>query len=324
MNTTIHDAHESTRSRILGSLIGLSVGDALGATLEFAFDGATPEPRVETALGMPGGGCHGVAPGQVTDDTELALALASALADRDPADGFPASAAVDAYRAWFASDPFDVGITCSSAFCPRHGLPSATSQSNGSLMRIAPLAAWAASRDDADIARLAIADASITHDSRIVHLSTAAYAVTVAALVRGERPREAIEKAEAWLELEAAEDPAARTVLAWAARSPVDGEFTDAVGERQGWAKHAFRLAFYHLRNGSAFEDAMAHVLGVGGDTDTNAAIVGAAMGARDGFEKIPPEWFRAVLHADAGRGRPRPTAYHPREFFAFVDGLGV
>lgn len=58
-----------------------------------------------------------IGPGQITDDTELALCLADGLAGADPAQAFPADAVAARYAWWFwGSEPFDVGTTCSQDF----------------------------------------------------------------------------------------------------------------------------------------------------------------------------------------------------------------
>lgn len=65
-----------------GCLLGALVGDAAGATLEFFEDDITPDD-VDRAMSMPGGGDLQVAPGQITDDGELTLCLAKALAESE-------------------------------------------------------------------------------------------------------------------------------------------------------------------------------------------------------------------------------------------------
>ena len=132
-----------------GALLGNAVGDAAGAVLEFSqFDAED----VRRAMRMPGGGVFKVGPGQITDDTELLLALATSLVHRDPTVGLPLDPVAAAYNAWRASSPFDMGRTCRVAFgasCPgsmmRQALNnSADSQANGALMRVAPVAIWTA------------------------------------------------------------------------------------------------------------------------------------------------------------------------------------
>jgi ADP-ribosylglycohydrolase len=90
-----------------GALLGAFVGDASGATLEFL--GRKPSNEdVETALSMVGGGCWRVAPGQITDDGELALCLTRSLAGAQAVDR---DKVAEAYVDWFNSGPFD----CSDA-----------------------------------------------------------------------------------------------------------------------------------------------------------------------------------------------------------------
>ena len=70
----------SMLDRAQGCLLGALIGDATGATLEFL--GRKPtEDDLDQALTMTGGGVFRLAPGQITDDGELTLALAHALID---------------------------------------------------------------------------------------------------------------------------------------------------------------------------------------------------------------------------------------------------
>ena len=55
-----------------------------------------------------------------------------------------------------------------------------------------------------------------------------------------------------------------------------------------GYCKIAFQRSFYHLMKGSSIEEAFKDALRYGGDTDTNAAIIGMVLGARDGLSKLP------------------------------------
>ena len=71
-----------------------------------------------------------------------------------------------------------------------------------------------------------------------------------------------------------------------------------------GWVKIAFKYAFYILKNcdrenPSAFEHAMKTMLREGGDTDTNAAIVGGLIGALVGYNRIPEKYKLAIMNFD-------------------------
>ena len=76
-----------------------------------------------------------------------------------------------------------------------------------------------------------------------------------------------------------------------------------------GWLMIAFKWAFYYLFKETSYEDAIREILSKGGDTDTNAAIVGGLLGARDGIDNIKKEWVAKVLdyNYETHGGRKRP-----------------
>lgn len=82
-------------------------------------------------------------------------------------------------------------------------------------------------------------------------------------------------------------------------------------GATAGWVRWGLVLAFHHLRRGTPFEDSIRLTLLCGGDTDTNAAIVGGMAGALHGAAAIPDSMLRPVLEyrgrEDQGGGVPRP-----------------
>src|SRR5215210_6999284 len=76
--------------RVAGALIGSAVGDALGAPFEFGppgrFSARFPEAARGSKIEMCGGGSLGWEPGEFTDDTQMALMVASSLLERDGLD----------------------------------------------------------------------------------------------------------------------------------------------------------------------------------------------------------------------------------------------
>lgn len=82
----------------LGAFVGLAIGDAAGGVLEFS--PAVSPADVDRALTFPGGGPHSLGPGQITDDTELALALADGLlsTERSATANFPADNIAGEYK----------------------------------------------------------------------------------------------------------------------------------------------------------------------------------------------------------------------------------
>ena len=137
-----------------GAILGALVGDSVGSYLEFVFGDLSNE-QVKKCLQMPGGGCHKVAPGQVTDDGELTMCLMHGLV--------AGQGVLDLchicvqYAHWLSSTPFDVGNTtrnglskCSAVSKdPTKAWQAAkkgrgkTSLSNGAMMKISPLGVWA-------------------------------------------------------------------------------------------------------------------------------------------------------------------------------------
>jgi ADP-ribosyl-[dinitrogen reductase] hydrolase len=94
----------------------------------------------------------------------------------------------------------------------------------------------------------------------------------------------------------------------------------DFMGE-QGWVMIAFHNAFRHLASGTPIEDALVETVGEGGDTDTNAAICGALLGAA-----IPVRWSMAVLAcrplSETGARQPRPARYWPDDVPLLAEAL--
>jgi ADP-ribosyl-[dinitrogen reductase] hydrolase len=95
---------------------------------------------------------------------------------------------------------------------------------------------------------------------------------------------------------------------------------------QQGWVLTAFQNAFRHLAIGTPIEDALIETVGEGGDTDTNAAICGALLGAAQGSAAIPVRWTMAVLAcrplAETGAKRSRPPRYWPDDVPLLAEGL--
>jgi len=134
------------KDRYRGSLVGLAVGDALGTTVEFKRPG-TFEPVTD----ITGGGPFGLAPGEWTDDTSMALCLAASLLEQQ---GFDPNDQMQRYVRWYregyfscTGHCFDIGNTVAAALgrFEKNGDPYAGSKDpstagNGSIMRLAPVA----------------------------------------------------------------------------------------------------------------------------------------------------------------------------------------
>jgi ADP-ribosylglycohydrolase len=317
-------AHDRRNDAALGAVLGALVGDAAGAVLEF-FGRAIEPADVEHALSMPGGGTWGVAPGQITDDGELTMSLLDALAaspDR------PLAAATH-YERWVSSDPFDIGATTSASLgCTRKPRWAArareagtevamaeaarelcmASKANGALMRATPLGVWGAKRGEEALIAAAMADARLSHPNPACVDAGVAYTLALASLIEapGDAAR-ALLRARTWADARACAE-----VRGWLA----DAEASTLVPytPQDGFVRIAFTHAFRHLARGTTYLDALRETLAGGGDTDTNACIIGGLLGARWGASGVPEAMRSAVLACDTARGRnPRPSFLHPR-----------
>jgi hypothetical protein len=95
---------------------------------------------------------------------------------------------------------------------------------------------------------------------------------------------------------------------------------------QQGWVLTALQNAFFRLRNAESLEEGLVATVGCGGDTDTNAAIAGALLGALHGRNAFPSRWILPVLAcrplAEAGAPRPRPMEYWPDDILELAEAL--
>src|SRR3954469_20293553 len=91
------------KDRSRGSMIGLAVGDALGAVVEFRRPGTFPP-----VIGYRGGGPHELEAGEWTDDTSMALALADSIRDV----GWDLNDQATRYVQWWKTGKYSVNGRC--------------------------------------------------------------------------------------------------------------------------------------------------------------------------------------------------------------------
>ena len=237
--------------------------------------------------------------GQPTDDSEMALALARSIVAED---GYEPGAAYAAYREWYRSQPFDVGNTTRAAL---NGYLMGESQANGSLMRARPLgvlahaatAEQAAATGRARTARSPIRTrcAATPWPRSWWRWRTRSRTATPATPGARRWPGPAARRAQAPV-VEALRGRRARAARA-------------ADGENQGWVLVALQNAFHDLLHAPGVEEGIVASVARGGDTDTNAAIAGALLGAVHGREAVPAAWRSLVLSCRAHPLRARHAA---------------
>lgn len=321
----------------LGAILGALVGDAAGAPLEFM----SPPPTVADAqrgLTMPGGGVWRVAPGQITDDGELTMCLLRALAT---APNFNLETIAQEYASWIRSNPYDIGNTTRlglgafqdrqwRAICEKDGYAVGMTQaaaahcmeskSNGSLMRATPLGVWGHRLSAQALGEYARQDSLLSHPNPSCWQAVAAYAIAIAHLLR-HRDDHAGDRQGAFA-----------AAVNWAthhADAEVQGWLADAAqgldipyAPQIGFVRIGFTHAFRHLHQGTDYVAAVTETLAGGGDTDTNACIVGGLIGAAVGAAAIPLALRQAVLTCDTAQGQHRPAFLHPQQVPGLVDAL--
>ena len=295
---------EGMLDRAKGCLLGQVAGDNLGGLVEFR-DGPEVIARLypDGVRQMRDGGTWGLMAGQATDDSELALALARSICAKG---GYDMESTRRAYRRWLDSDPFDVGAATRFGI---EGFPVADSESNGSLMRVSPIGIWGAGRPDEEVAAAARADAVITHVKRVPQACNELFAVGLAHAIRGASAQAVYDIVAA----RALEGNVPATVLA-----AIDGARTSRPQfvPCKGWVLIAFRNALWQLLHANSVEEAVVDTIAHAGDTDTNAAICGALLGAVHGADSLPPSWRETIRACRPGPSEPRTTQPRPEEYW--------
>jgi ADP-ribosylglycohydrolase/fructose-1,6-bisphosphatase/inositol monophosphatase family enzyme len=299
-------------SRAHGCLLGQCVGDALGALVEFQEPEEIRAAHPEGVRDLVDGGTHNTLAGQPTDDSELALMLARSLAEQGR---FDPRGLIDSYVHWYESDPFDMGKTIGASLRAAsggrtsserlrraHESADSTSQSNGALMRISPLGIfdW---RKPHEAAIHALVDSWLTHPNEVCLEACAVFARALAAAIAGAGPSGAYETAVS--EARAGGNVAVLDALIRSSQAR-----PDHFPASRGWVLVALQNSFFQLLNAPSFEEGLVSTIMAGGDTDTNAAVCGALLGAVHGREAIPARWRQQVLSC---RPLPETRAVHPR-----------
>ena len=259
---------------------------------------------------LENGGTWNTLAGQPTDDSEMALSLARLLIEKKT---YNQRAAREAYLEWLESGPFDCGFTISRGLS---GLLNFESQANGALMRISPLGIFGINYSEDQIAKWAVEDAQITHPNPICTRINALFVLALrqAILTGCEHDDFYAYIVQAAEELKVGSK--IQTVISRAeCFRPEDYTY------QQGWVLIAFQNALWQLLNSANLEEGLIDTVMQGGDTDTNAAICGALLGAVEGRTAIPEQWQTSILNCRPQAGQPEVRKPRPECFWP-VDAL--
>lgn len=265
-------------SRARAAFMGLAVGDALGAPVEFMTSG---EIRAKYGIlrEIVGGGWLRLKPGQVTDDTEMSLCMARAIV---AAGGWSLRGIAEEFAGWLRTKPVDVGDTCRRGirnFMLKGALETPFNEwdaGNGAAMRMLPAALYTLG-DDNLLRQCALEQARITHN----HPLSDAACITLGRLVH------------------LAIAGASKNRLRREADSLIAGyptfSFTPYHGLASGYVVDTVQTVLHHFFRGRTFEECLVSTVNQGGDADTTGAICGMVAGAFYGMNEIPQRWLKKM-----------------------------
>jgi ADP-ribosyl-[dinitrogen reductase] hydrolase len=278
------------QDRATGAFVGLAVGDALGAPVEFKRRGSFP-----IVTDMLGGGYFGLPKGSWTDDTAQALCLAHSL---QHAPEFEPGDFLDRIWRWMergenSATGTPVGIGQNTLRVMGHyrrtGVLVAPpiagkSDGNGALMRLAPVACvhW---RHPAEARRIAVSQSRATHRSDLSAGGCEALAALLSALIAGDPWEDAIklQTDDAWPE-------PIRAISGGEWRGKVIDEIHST-----GFVVHTLEAAIWCADTTNSFETALIQAVNLGDDADTVGAVAGQIAGARYGLSAIPDRWLQSL-----------------------------
>jgi ADP-ribosyl-[dinitrogen reductase] hydrolase len=283
------------RDRYRGALVGLAVGDALGATVEFmSREQILEEYGIHREI--TGGGWLGLPPGEITDDTEMALCIAESLTRLGR---FDADDIANRFLAWYRSNPRDVGnatravlgrmdtgLSWEEAAAETRRRLAPRDAGNGSLMRCAPVALFA--RQDEELNRSSSASSSrVTHMNPLAVECCVVYNLVLARLL-DDPTLDVLETASAYAESQLIGD--ALGTIPTMDRADIDAS---------GYVLSTFTAACWAVHRADSFEEAVILAVNLGGDADTTGAVAGALAGARWGLSSVPQRWSDTLICRD-------------------------
>ena len=267
--------------RKAGSLIGLSVGDALGA----AFEGLKPENK--PIFDIISGGVHNLRAGEVTDDTYQALSVAKSLIGRRGlAFGETALFMAESFRVHrnlfgpTSARVFEAVLEGKSAFrISKEVYKAGGGRTNGSVMRGAPVGIFYCPEK---VRTMSILCSQMTHYHPVACECSAFVNLMISCMCRGCGRREAYYRA-----LSECRNEEVLEKLSKLKKRGLNPSI-DALD-----TTHC-ALAFF--MQGNSFEESVSDAASIGGDTDTIAAVTGALCGAEYGYCSIPERWLSRLI----------------------------
>lgn len=286
---------DDVTDRARGAFVGLAVGDALGAPVEFCQRG-----QFEPLTGLRSGGKFQMQLGEWTDDTAMALCLADSLV---ASEGFDALDQMERYWRWGSEGynstrdrAFGVGKTVAKAMArflktkePLSGSTDPRTAGNGSIMRLAPVVLF----------YLSVRDRAIHYareSSRTTHQATEAIeACTILAHVLLTCIHRKTDKPYLFDSMDA-------QITSPALQALIDRRYiTKSESEIQGsgYVVESLEAALWAFEMTNSFDQAVLTAANLGDDSDTTAAVCGQIAGAYYGYSAISQTWLEVLFEHD-------------------------
>ena len=266
------------QDRALGAYLGFAIGDALGATVEFMTKGEIAD-RHGVHARMIGGGWLNLKPGQITDDTEMTLAVGRAMI---AVGGWDARAVCDEFVGWMRKVPIDVGNTCRRGI-RRYmadgsvaGPPNEGDAGNGACMRNLPVALATLYAPDL-FEQWTREQCHITHNHPLSDAATLALGRMVQRLLTGGHIPECRAEAKALI----AQHPMFR--------------FDRYNGVCSAFIVDTVRTVLHFYFRSDSIRSCIIATVNNGGDADTAGALAGMLAGATYGAAEIPKPWLERL-----------------------------
>ncbi len=261
--------------RALAAFLGFAIGDALGATVEFMTKGEIAA-RYGVHRNIIGGGWLRLAPGRVTDDTEMALLLGRSLVRRGEID---TRDICDEFAAWLKAGPIDVGNTCRRGI--RRYITQGTIEGpffegdagNGAAMRILPVALATFGHPDR-VALWSCAQCHITHHHPLSDDASLALVQMLHGLLSGNDKRTVRKIADALVDRHRA------------------FRFEPYQGQSSGYIVDTMQTVLHFYFGTNTFADCVIQTVNQGGDADTTGALAAMLAGATYGMAAMPATWL--------------------------------
>jgi ADP-ribosyl-[dinitrogen reductase] hydrolase len=265
----------TVEDRAMAAFLGLAIGDALGATVEFMTKG---EIAAEYGVhrDMIGGGWLRLKPGKVTDDTEMALALGRSIVRKGELD---ARDVCEEFAAWLKRGPIDVGNTCRRGIrrYMTHGTTEGTfsegEAGNGAAMRLLPVALATLGQPD-KVESWSLTQGRTTHHHPLSDSACLTLVQMLHVLLRGEGRQETRKIADG---------------LAGQHRA---FRFEPYPGRSSAFVVDTMQTVLHFFFNTDSFAGCVIETVNQGGDADTTGALAGMLAGATYGLGAIPHGWL--------------------------------